>query len=227
MLKLNPNCTFLWQRPKSNVPEEAAIWYDNMVVGKNTLGQLMQIISKEAQLSTFYTNHSIRATCITMLDECGYESRHIIGISKHKSESSLKHYSSKLSEKKKRDISDSLCEMVNPSRACSESGVKIPRIAQTDNQENTSCMSAVAQHNDSTDYLDMLTDMDDEDLAAILDDPKIFGTCNSVPKQSMVPIKTAPVTQQIAFKQHQNQSAMPMMFNIRGCNVTINYSNTG
>ena len=141
----------------------------------------------------------------------------IIGISKHKSESSLKHYSSKLSQKKKRDIlvSDSLCEMVNPSRACSESGVKIPRIAQTDNQENTSCMSAVAQHSDSTDYLDMLTDMDDADLAAILDDPKICGTCNSVPQQSMVPIKTAPVTQQIAFNQHQNQSAMPMMFNIR------------
>ena len=82
-------------------------------------------------------------------------------------------------------------------------------------------------HSDSMDYLDMLTDMDDADLAAILNDPKIFGSCNSAPQQSMIPIKIAPVIQQIAFIPHQNQSAMPMMFNIRGCKVTINYSNTG
>ena len=58
ILKLNPNCIFLLQRLKSDVSEEAAIWDGNMVVGKNSYGQLVQIISKETQLSTVYTHHS-------------------------------------------------------------------------------------------------------------------------------------------------------------------------
>ena len=32
----------------------------------------LQLISKEAELSKIYTNHSIRATAVTILDMCGY-----------------------------------------------------------------------------------------------------------------------------------------------------------
>lgn len=57
-----------------------------MELGKNILGQMMQRISKDADLSQVYSNHCITATCITLLDERGYEGRHIMTISKHKSE---------------------------------------------------------------------------------------------------------------------------------------------
>ena len=44
-----------------------------MVVGECTLGEKMKCISKEEELSKIYTNHSIRATAVTVLDNCGYE----------------------------------------------------------------------------------------------------------------------------------------------------------
>jgi len=49
-----------------------------MVVGLRTLGDKMKRLSIEAKLSYVYTNHSIRATTITILDECGYRARHIM-----------------------------------------------------------------------------------------------------------------------------------------------------
>ncbi|XP_048767947.2 uncharacterized protein LOC125674728 [Ostrea edulis] len=119
LTKLNPGCHFLWQRPKSfqAESEDPSIWYDNMVLGKNSLGQMMQNISKQADLSKVYSNHCIRATCITLLDESGYEGRHIMTVSKHKSETSLKHYVSKAREKKKREMSNALAEQVIPQTA--------------------------------------------------------------------------------------------------------------
>jgi hypothetical protein len=85
-----------------------------MVLGKSTLGQMMQRINKDADLSQVYSNHCVRAICIALLDESGYEGRHIMTISKHKSESSLKHYVSKAREKKKREMSNALAEQVLP-----------------------------------------------------------------------------------------------------------------
>ena len=45
---------------------------------ENTLGNKMKAISKLANLSREYTNHSIRATSITILDECGFEARALV-----------------------------------------------------------------------------------------------------------------------------------------------------
>ena len=44
------------------------------------------------ELSKIYTNHSIRATAVTILDKCGYEARHIMADSGHKSKSSIRSY---------------------------------------------------------------------------------------------------------------------------------------
>ena len=61
-----------------------------MVVGENTLGKKMTVISQQAELSTTYTNRSIRATIITVLDRSGFEARHIMSVSCHRNESSIK-----------------------------------------------------------------------------------------------------------------------------------------
>ena len=74
---LNPKNEFLFQRPKKEVSSDAIVWYDNMVVGERSLGDRMKRISKEANLSRIYTNHSIRATAVTILDKSGFEVRHI------------------------------------------------------------------------------------------------------------------------------------------------------
>ena len=76
---LNPMIKFLFQWPKSSGKEK--VWYDNMVAGENTFGEKMKVISQQAELSTTYTNHSIRATTITILDRSGFEARHIMSVS--------------------------------------------------------------------------------------------------------------------------------------------------
>ena len=65
-----------------------------MVVGENTLGKKMKVIS-QAELSTTYTNHSMRATTITRLDRStsGFQARHTMSVSGHRNESSIKSYS--------------------------------------------------------------------------------------------------------------------------------------
>ena len=68
--KLHPNCDVLFQRPKRNFGHQNvsdSAWFENKLLGKNSLGDLMVKISKAAGLSKVYTNHSIRSTTITLL----------------------------------------------------------------------------------------------------------------------------------------------------------------
>ena len=108
--KLNPRNNYLWHRPQDSFDPEDAVWYGNQALGKNTLGTMTSTISQRAKLSKRYTNHSIRATCITRLDDAGFESRKLMRISGHRSEMSLKSYSSRLSVQDKRIISDTLSD---------------------------------------------------------------------------------------------------------------------
>ena len=61
--------------------------------------KMMKKISLDAKLSYSYTNHSIPSTCKTILDKAGVEARHIMSVSGHKSESSLRTYSRTSNEK--------------------------------------------------------------------------------------------------------------------------------
>jgi hypothetical protein len=63
---------------------------------------MMTEISRMAKLSHEYTNHSCRATTVHVLDEAQVPSRHIMSVTGHKSESSLKTYSGKTCEKNKK-----------------------------------------------------------------------------------------------------------------------------
>ena len=83
--KLHPNYEAIWKRPKDSVHNDG-FWYANAPVGNNTLGSMMTNISKWGIPSKFNSNHSIRATSITIMDECGIASRHIMKVSGHKSE---------------------------------------------------------------------------------------------------------------------------------------------
>ena len=70
-------------------------------VSKNHQGgvrSLMKEISSGAELSRIYTNHSVHATCITLLSKANVPSRHIMTISGHKSESSSQYFNQRLSQ---------------------------------------------------------------------------------------------------------------------------------
>ena len=71
---LNPLNEYLFQLPKTKGIFDCSqdVWCDNMVVGERSLGEKMKKISKDANLSKTYTNHSIRATAVTILDRSGF-----------------------------------------------------------------------------------------------------------------------------------------------------------
>ena len=62
------------------------IWFYAQVIGIKTLSNMMKTISSDAGLSQIYTNHCIRATCISTLDNNGFVASHIMSITGHKSE---------------------------------------------------------------------------------------------------------------------------------------------
>ena len=94
------------------------IWYCNAPIGAHGLSDRMTDISKLSGLSRIYSNHSIRATCITLLDDSGIEARHIMRVSGHRNEASIRSYASCLDDKKKTQISDCISDAIAPKKLC-------------------------------------------------------------------------------------------------------------
>ena len=117
--KLHPACHFLWQKPcQGEVFYADTEWYERRRVGHHTLESLMKTLINNASLECkMYTNHSIRATVIGMLDDKGFEARHITAISSHKNESTIKTYSKKCPEEKKKEMYDALNEQIIPKKS--------------------------------------------------------------------------------------------------------------
>ena len=103
--KLNHKNNFLWQRPKKTYVESTTEWYGNVPLGVNSLGKMMQVISKRLSLSKVFTNHSVRSTAITVLSDAGIEARHIAKVSGHRSLLSIDNYARDASEEQKRNFS--------------------------------------------------------------------------------------------------------------------------
>ena len=85
-------------------------------------------ISKAAKLSRVYTNHCLRATCITILDKTGFASREICQVSGHRNEGSLASYIGRVSDDKKHDISNALSRALGkePNQKCSKTEIEKP-----------------------------------------------------------------------------------------------------
>jgi len=84
------------------------VWYENRPLGVNKLSTTMKEISKNAGLSRIYTNHSVRATAITLWANAGLSDREIMAISGHHSEASLRSYHQQPSVNQLRKCSDVL-----------------------------------------------------------------------------------------------------------------------
>ena len=107
--KLNPKCNAFFQAPYPNMPStDDGPWYKNAPVGEKCLGNMMSKMSTEAGLSRRYTNHSLRATCITLLDENGFQSRDICNVTGHRNERSIRTYIGRPNDRKRQKLSDAL-----------------------------------------------------------------------------------------------------------------------
>lgn len=125
--KLHPSHNALFQRPKPAIPAEGP-WYNNAPLGIKTLGNMMAQLSKEAGLSSRYTNHCIRATTCVQLDRAGYETQQIMAITGHRNEASVRSYTDRMYPERAREISHTLSRCP-PSKPIASSAPQKPQSA--------------------------------------------------------------------------------------------------
>ena len=93
---LNPNTDRLFQRPKDLTakfnPNQAIIWYEQKALGHNTLDNMLRNMSERAGILPYYTNHSLRATTVTILSSNNVETRKIKAVTGHRSATSIESY---------------------------------------------------------------------------------------------------------------------------------------
>ena len=122
---LHPNLDTVFQRPreicaKFNVQNDE-VWYYNSPIGVNTFGNLLKTMSKAAGIIPYLTNHSIRATSVTVLSDSNVEARHIKAVTGHKSDNSIESYNTRASFQQKENMSNILSRFVagNQQNQCS------------------------------------------------------------------------------------------------------------
>lgn len=95
---LNPNLDALFQKPKDLGsakfnPAKENIWYESECkLGHNTLENLLKKMTERAGVEPYLTNHSLRATTVTVLSAKNVETRQIKAITEHKSDTRIESY---------------------------------------------------------------------------------------------------------------------------------------
>ena len=71
----------------------------------------MSVLSQKASLSQKYTNHSFRATSVHILDATQIPTRHIMSVTGHKAETSLKTYAGHTNNNTKKPMSNIITKL--------------------------------------------------------------------------------------------------------------------
>lgn len=223
--KLHPDNDALWQRALDAFEEEKP-WYTKSPLGKNTVGTMMNAISKQACLSRMYTNHCIRATAITALDDAGVEARHIMRTTGHKNESSIRSYSQRVCDEKKRDMSDMLsaarnapATVVRGKRQLQPSGsTNIIDNVELSVQPKKPCTSTSASH-----YVHDEENLDNDiDDLLTLTDSQMAGMVEQVRRSPIPPFSPQLQNTMNISQSTSDQRLLNYCPNIWNCNVTMN-----
>lgn len=93
---LNPEVDALFQRPKDLSvrfnPRKDNVWFERKVLGHNMLENMLKNMTQRAGIQPYFTNHSLRATTVTVLSSVNVETRQIKAITGHKSDASIESY---------------------------------------------------------------------------------------------------------------------------------------
>ena len=178
-------------------------------------------LTKSVKLDGNYTNHSIRATVITTLDREGFEARHIIQLSSHKSESTVKEYSMKCSENKREEMFQSLTNAMQPKNKKQKSSTPAPANINIDD----------VKENLPTFDLDPIEDFEtiDDNLLVDLLNQTVENENTNSNNNNNQQLASAVVPQINTQVINNNSSGLPPNFRIPPMyfphsNVTINYN---
>ena len=199
-------------------------------------------LCENVKLSREYTNHSIRATVINNLDAAGFEARHIIQLSSHKSESTIKEYAPKCPDAKKKEMFESLSNAMLPKRAHNATTNKQTKPTSTAVSAPNTCDTTPdiqdVKQNLPTFNLDPIDDstIDDTLLQELLTNiPQNFDNTNNSNNNSAIATPKSNVQVPVTQNNHQfntqviNQNIpfgfprVPAMY-FPNSNVTINYN---
>lgn len=256
--KLNPKCDALFQTPMTNKDdtfdwESTTYWYKNCPVGERSIGEMMAKISKAANLSKRYTNHSLRTTCIQILDEGGFASRDICNVSGHANERSLRTYVRQPCDAKKQRMSDAISSSTGnipvsspaPSAKSKHATTGHPSTSTVTNVDLPSCSDPVMPVATSSlptspiltnsqielltaenDFGDILS-MEDWDLDDLNVESQIIQsqsqTQTAAPAPNTTVTSQSQVTRNVRVRQVQRHLQQQPL-TFHGCTVNINYN---
>ena len=138
--KTDPNASSLFNRcskPALSSPNDEPIWYTDTPIKHYQFTRFMHDISKNAKCSTTYTAHCLRATAIQEMNDAGLELRHIMHMSGHKNEASVRSYNRDCSMQQKKKMSNTLASLVIPKSTISnpEHSTVVPRVPSAEIEE--------------------------------------------------------------------------------------------
>lgn len=144
--KIPNNVKGLFPKPVKKAKFDDCFWYcTEKMLGHNSIGGFMKMLSQAAKLRQIYTNHCIRSTVVNELKESGMTNDDIASVTGHKCVSSIQRYTRQRRDVDKQKISDCLQKNDSSSSAfCTESSNKVSRLENCDiieisqSQSNTS-----------------------------------------------------------------------------------------
>lgn len=155
---LNPDLDCLFQRPKDPATQkfnsaDESVWYARAPLGENTLNSMLKQMCIKSGIEPYLTNHSIRATSVTILSNANCQTRHIKAITGHKSDQSIEAYNSRPSFEQQEAMSSILSDFVSDKTSQSSSlvvqgSMAAPPVSAVQNQvSQAKCTSMVNQYN--------------------------------------------------------------------------------
>ena len=125
---LNPNSDVLFQKPKEVGsakfnPAKENIWYEGeRKLGHNTLENVLRKMTERAGVEPYLTNHSLRATTVTVLSAKNVDTRQIKAITGHKSDTSIESYCERPTLNQFKQMSAALTSFIHGEESQSTSG---------------------------------------------------------------------------------------------------------
>lgn len=111
--KTDPSANKLFNQYVRDVSADRDIWSTDKPLSKRTFTTFMGDICKGANVSKKYTAHCLRATAIQGMNDLGFEARHIMFLSDHKSESAIRSYNRSCSTAQRKTFSTALSAIAN------------------------------------------------------------------------------------------------------------------
>ena len=106
--KTDPNAKSLFNHCVKDLRAQDSVCYTNQPLAKRTYSGFMTDICKHAKCSKVYTAHCLRATSIQAMNDAGHELRHIMFMTGHKNEASIRSYNRHCSVQQKKSLSSTL-----------------------------------------------------------------------------------------------------------------------